>query len=145
MDVLGPTLQDVAQAFTATIPYKGTLVVMKDDYTKFFAKEAKKRKTKLIVVDKDEVPESYLRKFPYLVFPDNVAIALGVAEVGVDKETALRGMLNAPPDPGAVEIKYFNANRTRNVFVNAFVANEPQSTKAILNKVESYNYPYTKK
>ena len=54
-------------------------------------KEAKKRKTKLIVVDKDEVPESYLRKFPYLVFPDNVAIALGVAEaVGVDKETALR-------------------------------------------------------
>ena len=61
-------------------------------------KEAKKRKTKLIVVDKDEVPESYLRKFPYLVFPDNVAIALGVAEaVGVDKETALRGMLNAPP------------------------------------------------
>ena len=24
-------------------------------------------------------------------------------------------------------------------------ANEPQSTKAILNKVESYNYPYTKK
>ena len=85
MDVLGP-LQDVAQAFTATIPYKGTLVVMKDDYTKFFAK-AKKRKTKLIVVDKDEVPESYLRKFPYLVFPDNVAIALGVAEaVGVDKK-----------------------------------------------------------
>ena len=45
----------MAQAFTATIPYKGTLVVMKDDYTKFFAKEAKKRKTKLIVVDKDEV------------------------------------------------------------------------------------------
>ena len=39
MDVLGPTLQDVAQAFTATIPYKGTLVVMKDDYTKFFAKK----------------------------------------------------------------------------------------------------------
>ena len=98
-------------------------------------KEAKKRKTKLIVVDKDEVPESYLRKFPYLVFPDNVAIALGVAEaVGVDKETALRGMLNAPPDPGAVEIKYFNANRTRNVFVNAFAANEPQSTKAIFKQ-----------
>lgn len=54
-------------------------------------------------------------------------------------------MLNAPPDPGAVEIKYFNANNTKNVFVNAFAANEPQSTKAILNKVESYDYPYTKK
>ncbi|MGW9856395.1 gamma-polyglutamate synthase [Staphylococcus hominis] len=146
MDVLGPTLQDIAQAFTATIPRKGKLVVMKDEFTDFFAKEAKKRKTELIVVDKNDVPESYLRKFNYLVFPDNVAIALGVAQaVGVDKDVALRGMLNAPPDPGAVEIKYFNANNTRNVFVNAFAANEPQSTKAILNKVESYDYPYTKK
>ena len=35
MDVLGPTLQDVAQAFTATIPYNGKLVVMQDKYTKF--------------------------------------------------------------------------------------------------------------
>jgi hypothetical protein len=41
-----------------------------------------------------EVPESYLRKFPYLVFPDNVAIALGVAEaVGVDKETTINFVL----------------------------------------------------
>lgn len=145
MDVLGPTLKEVAEAFTATIPYKGHLVVMKDDYTDFFAKVAKRRKTKLIVVDKEEVPESYLRKFGYIVFPDNVAIAMGVAEaLGIDRDTALRGMLNAPPDVGAVEVKYFNANQTTNVYVNAFAANEPQSTKAILNKVESYNYPYRK-
>lgn len=76
MDVLGPTLKDVAQAFTATIPYNGKLVVMKDNYTSFFAKEAKKRNSELIVVDKDVIPESYLRKFDYLVFPDNVAIVL---------------------------------------------------------------------
>ena len=146
MDVLGPTLKDVAQAFTATIPYNGKLVVMKDEYTDFFAKEAKKRNSEIIVVDKDEIPESYLRKFDYLVFPDNVAIVLGIAEaVGVDYETALQGMLNAPADPGAVRIKYFYANNTQNVFVNAFAANEPKSTKAILNKVESYNYPYKKK
>ncbi|MDK7861867.1 poly-gamma-glutamate synthase PgsB [Staphylococcus lugdunensis] len=146
MDVLGPTLQDVAQAFTATIPYNGKLVVMQDKYTKFFAKEARKRKTELIVVDKEKVPESYLRKFDYLVFPDNVAITLGVAQaLGIDQQTALQGMLNAPPDPGAVEIKYFQANSTTNVFVNAFAANEPQSTKAILNKVESYDYPCSKK
>ena len=146
MDVLGPTLKDVAQAFTATIPYNGKLVVMKDEYTDFFAKEAKKRNSEIIVVDKDEIPESYLRKFDYLVFPDNVAIVLGIAEaVGVDYETALQSMLNAPADPGAVRIKYFHANNTQNVFVNAFAANEPKSTKAILNKVESYNYPYKKK
>lgn len=146
MDVLGPTLKEVAEAFTATIPYKGHLVVMKDDYTEYFAKVAKRRKTKLIVVDKDEVPESFLREFDYLVFPDNVAIAMGVAEaLGIDRNVALQGMLDAPPDSGAVEVKYFNANQTTNVYVNAFAANEPQSTKAILNKIESYNYPYSKR
>ena len=40
MDVLGPTLKDVAQAFTATIPYNGKLVVMKITILAF-AKEAK--------------------------------------------------------------------------------------------------------
>ena len=80
-----------------------------------------KAEFELIVVDKDEIPESYLRKFDYLVFPDNVAIVLGIAEaVGIDHETALQGMLNAPADPGAVRIKYFHANNTKNVFVNAF-------------------------
>ncbi|MGX0379484.1 poly-gamma-glutamate synthase PgsB [Staphylococcus auricularis] len=145
MDVLGPTLDEVAQAFTATIPYNGHLVIMKDEYTDFFIKQAKKRRTKVIVVDKNEVPESFLRKFDYLVFPDNVAIAMGVAEaLDIDAKTATRGMLNAPADSGAVEIKYFEANQTRNVYVNAFAANEPQSTMAILDKVASYNYPYEK-
>lgn len=91
------------------------------------------------------MPESFLRKFGYIVFPDNVAIAMGVAEaLGIDRDIALQGMLNAPPDVGAVEVKYYNANNSTNVYVNAFAANEPQSTKAILNKVETYNYPYNK-
>ena len=48
-------------------------------------------------MDKEQIPESYLRKFDYLVFPDNVAIVLGIAQaVGIDSETALEGMLNAP-------------------------------------------------
>lgn len=146
MDVLGPTLDEVAEAFTATIPVNGKLVVMKDQYTSYFAKEAKKRDTELIVVDKDEISESYLRKFNYLVFPDNVAIALGVARaIGIEDNIAYQGMLNAPPDSGAIEIKYIKANNSTNVFVNAFAANEPQSSKAILEKVESYNYPYKKK
>ena len=58
---------------------------MKDEFTDFLLRKLK-RKTELIVVDKNDIPESYLRKFNYLVFPDNVAIALGVAQaVGVEK------------------------------------------------------------
>ncbi|GEP85341.1 poly-gamma-glutamate synthesis protein PgsB [Staphylococcus piscifermentans] len=146
METLGPTLDEVAEAFTATIPYNGKLIVMKDDYTDFFKKEADKRNTETIVVDRDEVEESLLREFDYIVFPDNVAIAMGVAEaVGANTDTALKGMLNAPPDSGAVHIHYYHKNDTKNIFVNAFAANEPQSTKAILQKVIDYKYPFEKK
>ena len=146
METLGPTLDEVAEAFTATIPYNGKLIVMKDDYTDFFKKEADKRNTETIVVDRDEVEESLLREFDYIVFPDNVAIAVGVAEaVGANTDTALKGMLNASPDSGAVHIHYYHKNDTKNIFVNAFAANEPQSTKAILQKVIDYKYPFEKK
>lgn len=146
METLGPTLDEVAEAFTATIPYNGKLVVMKDDYTEFFKKVAASRNTETIVVDKEKVEESLLRKFDYIVFPDNVAIAMGVAEaVGANKDTALQGMLNAPPDSGAVQVHYYHKNNTKNIFVNAFAANEPQSTKAILQKVIDYKYPFEKK
>lgn len=142
---MGPTTDEIAEAFTATIPKDGKVIVMQDEYTNFFSDVSKKRNTDLVAVDKNEIAEGYLRKFDYIVFPDNVAIALGVAEsLNIDKEVALRGMLNAPPDVGAVRVKYFEENNTQNVFVNAFAANEPQSSLAILNKVHEYNYPFEK-
>lgn len=145
METLGPTLDDVAESFTATIPYNGKLVVMKDEYTDFFKKVADQRNTETIVVDKDDIDESLLRRFDYIVFPDNVAIALGVAKaVGIKEDRMIDGMLNAPPDSGAVRVKYFDKNNTQNVFVNAFAANEPKSTKAILQKVIDYKYPFKK-
>lgn len=146
METLGPTLDEVAEAFTATIPYNGKLVIMKDDYTDFFKKVADKRNTETIVVDRDKVEEDLLRKFDYIVFPDNVAIAMGVAKaIGANPDVAIEGMLNAPPDSGAVHIHYYHKNDTKNIFVNAFAANEPQSSKAILQKVIDYKYPYEKK
>ena len=71
---------------------------------------------------------------------------LGIAQaVGVDEETALQGMLNAPADPGAVRIKYFHANRTKMYLLMHSLLMNRSLQKRFLNKVESYNYPYDKK
>ncbi|TKJ03275.1 poly-gamma-glutamate synthase PgsB, partial [Bacillus cereus] len=108
MDVMGPTLDEVATAFTATIPYNGHLITIESPYLDYFKEIAKERNTKVIVADNSKVSEDYLKKFDYMVFPDNVSIALAVAEaIGVDEETAFRGMLNAQPDPGAMRITRF--------------------------------------
>lgn len=105
MDVMGPTLDEIAEAFTATIPYNGHLVITDSEYTDFFKQIAKERNTKVIVADNSKITDEYLRQFEYMVFPDNASLALGVAQaLGIDEETAFKGMLNAPPDPGAMRI-----------------------------------------
>ena len=49
-----------------------------------------------------------MRGFSWFTFKENVAIALAVAELlGVDRGTALRGMWNAPPDPGVLTVERY--------------------------------------
>lgn len=80
MDVMGPTLDEIAEAFTATIPYNGHLVITDSEYTEFFKQKAKERNTKVIIADNSKITDEYLRKFEYMVFPDNASLALGVAQ-----------------------------------------------------------------
>lgn len=142
MDVMGPTLHEIADAFTATIPYNGYLIVSESPYVDFFQNEAKKRNTKMIVAENHKVEEAYLRKFDYMLFPENVALALAVAKVvGIEKEVALRGMLEANPDPGAMRIKEVQKEEKTAQFVNGFAANDPVSTINIWKNVVQQGYP----
>lgn len=146
MDVLGPTLDEVAQAFTATIPYKGHLIINESPYVPFFKKEAHKRHTQVYICDTRRISEEYLRKFPYMIFPENAALALTVAEAaGIDEKTALRGMLKAPPDPGAMRILPVGDRDRPAYFANGFAANDAASTLNIWNRVLDLGYPTTKK
>lgn len=142
MDVMGPTLDEVAEAFTATIPHGGHLIISESPYVDYFKKEAARRNTKVIVADNSEISDAYLRKFDYMVFPENASLSLAVAEaLGIDKETAYRGMLNAHPDPGAMRIKHLKQGNSSAYFVNGFAANDPVSTINIWERIESQGYP----
>lgn len=80
-------------------------------------------------------------KFDYEVFPNNCAMALAVArELGIDDETAVRGMLNAHPEPGAARI--FEMEK-KSYFVNGFAANEPSSTLEIWERIKKKRFPRT--
>ncbi|PGA02929.1 poly-gamma-glutamate synthase PgsB [Bacillus toyonensis] len=141
MDVMGPTLNEVADAFTATIPYNGYLVTIESDYLEYFKKVAKQRNTKVITADNSKISDEFLRKFDYMVFPDNASIALAVAEaMGINEEIAFRGMLNAQPDPGAMRITRFGETVEPSFFVNGFAANDASSTLRIWERVSSFKY-----
>ena len=142
MDVLGPTLDDVAQSFVSTIPHNGHLIINDSKYVDFYKQEAAKRNTNVIIADTSRISEAYMREFPYVIFPENAALGLAVAEaLGIDEETARAGMLNAQPDPGALRVAPIEGNSdATSPFVNAFAANDAHSTLAIWSRVQELGY-----
>lgn len=142
MDVMGPTLDTIAEAFTATIPYHGKLVIATGPYMQYFTDIAKARDTAVFVADSSQITEDQMRQFGYIVFPENVALALATAEaMNIDEATAWKGMLKANPDPGALRIHTLSINGKTTYFVNAFAANDATSTLAIWQRTDELGYP----
>jgi poly-gamma-glutamate synthase PgsB/CapB len=73
-----------------------------------------------------------------------VALALLVcADLGVEREVALEGMMQLVPEPGAAQIHRLNIYSRELIFVNAFAANDPESTRRIWElTVERYGEGY---
>lgn len=89
-----------------------------------------------VAPDSDELPVGYLESFSYPMFEDNVRQALGVAKLlGIDRETALRGMLNARPDVGMRGP--FRVGQC--LVVNGFAANDLDSSKVLYEKSVAEN------
>lgn len=134
LDVMGPTEEDVARALAATVPVGGVLATAERRHRPFFQQVAEQRGSRFRAAEdiRRPVTAEDLAGFSYLEHKDNVELALAVCEeLGIDNETALRGMWKARPDPGAMteaEVEFFG--RTV-VFVNGFAANDPISTRYI--------------
>lgn len=141
LDVMGPTLDQIAEAFARTIPTNGHVVMPETPYSRFFRKEAEKKGSEVVFFSTEGIEESYLLQFPYMMFAENAAIGLAVADIlGVDRDTAMRGMLNAPVDPGAMRIHKFGSSRKPSYFFNGFAANDATSTLNIWDKILASNY-----
>ena len=80
-----------------------------------FQQAAQDRHCQVIAIDDDDVAEvtwDELERFPYVEHPDNVALALRVCtDLGVDRQTALRGMWQAQPDAGVMTVFHTQGSR----------------------------------
>jgi poly-gamma-glutamate synthase PgsB/CapB len=136
LDLMGPTVREVAQALSETVPRGGELFVVDDGWTELFRRRAKRRGAECRVVHPGQVSDADLEGFSYIEHRDNVATALAVCvRLGVNRETALAAMQQATPDPGALRrftIRFFEKELD---FVNAFAANDPESTLAIWDRL----------
>lgn len=134
---MGPTLDDIARSLSRSMPHGGICVTAEKERFDVLQEEADARDCELIYADPDTVSDEELRGFSWFTFKENVAIALTVAELlGVDRATALKGMYEAPPDPGVLSVeRYLTPGGKRLRFANVFAANDPESTLMNINQL----------
>ncbi len=132
LDVMGPDVSDVARALAGTTPVNATLYTAEQRLVDIFRETAADRGSRLVPIADDDVAEvswDDLAGFSHIEHPDNVALALRVCrDLGVPRDTALRGMWGAPTDPGVMSMYHVADFDQRMIFVNGFAANDPEST-----------------
>jgi poly-gamma-glutamate synthase PgsB/CapB len=138
LDVMGPTVRDVALALSGTIPKKAKAFTAENQWFEVLNETAVAQGTALLRTDPGGVGDDEMASFSYLEHRENVALALAVcAECGVEREAALRGMRSARPDPGALRVFRVRFFRKEITFINALAANDPVSTRRIWDLVKT--------
>jgi poly-gamma-glutamate synthase PgsB/CapB len=137
LDVMGPEERDVALALAGSTPLQAKLFTSEAKYLSTLADAAKDRQTRiypLTPADVADVKGKEMQNFSYVEHKENVALALRVClDLGIDRDTALRGMWKAPPDPGVMTISHISFFGRHIYFVNGFSANDPESSERLWN------------
>jgi len=129
LDEMGPTTEDIALSLSNSIPRNGTFITAENTFFPQLAEVAKRRKSRSIQVAENTVNRSDLQRFSYLEHPQNVALSLAVCEqLGIDRKTALDGMVTVQPDLGALVAWRLKFDAAAVFFINSMAANDPVST-----------------
>lgn len=139
LDVMGPTGRHVAIALAGSTPVNGELFTCEKKHIDVLEHAAADRGTQLHQIADEEtaaVSDEELAKFQYREHGENVALSLAVCEsLGVSRDVALSGMVALEPEPGATQICKLFFHGRELIFVNAFAANDPESTRRIWDQV----------
>lgn len=141
LDQMGPTADDVAEVFAESIPRGGIVVVTQGRHVPTYRRIAEERDAALLVANTHLVPEDQVRDFPHLVFSDHLALVYEVTRwLGIPDEVALEGMRWAPADPFATRLLPIGDRANPALLVNAFPANDPESTLGVWDHVRRLGY-----
>ena len=136
LDVMGPTVADVAVALSSTVPRGGTTVLGDSRYTVPLKRVAETRSSELLVARPEDVPERAMEGFAYFEHEENVATTLHVTRtLRIPDDVALRGMYKAMPDIGACTFWNIQHMGRSIEFINVFAANDLESTITIWQRL----------
>ena len=132
VEIMGYTLPEIAAVLGRTIPAKQHCFTSENVVFPVLKSIAGKKKCSLHYADPSDVTDEDMKNFKYMEHKENVSLALAVCRhLGIDRNTALRGMYKALPDEGVLKVHTVNVQGKVIRFYNAFAANDPQSTMVI--------------
>lgn len=135
-DVMGHTLEEIAETLGRTIPKNEHLFTSENVIPDVLKKMADNKNTVTHFVDPLTVSSDEMKGFSYIEHRENVSLALAICQhVGIDRTLALRGMYTAIPDAGVLTRHTVDSFHKRMVFYNAFAANDPDSTLLVWQKI----------
>ena len=145
LEVMGPTLDDVAASLAGTVPAKAHLFTAEDRYDDFLAQRARRARSEYTNSLQTVVSSEEMAGFGYVEFPENVGLALDVCSaVGVDRDRALQGMHQVTPDVGALTRWQKPAPEAYSpgtmTFINGFAANDPDSYLRVWRRLGLQDY-----
>jgi len=130
-DVMGPGLDDVAEALAGTIPEDGILITGDRKYYQYFQEIGRARGTRTVLADRRRLPYNVRAAFADHPHIENVAVAWSVCrEIGLDE-----GSLTSVYGGSAGHEHYvLDVNGSTVTFIDALGANDPASTGMALER-----------
>jgi poly-gamma-glutamate synthase PgsB/CapB len=129
LEVMGPSVKDVAKNFLNALPADSKLFVSDESIVRDHAPIIKKKKAQVHVAQTEEISDDVINNFTYIEHKSNVAIALDVCKhFKIKEKDALAAMYDARPDPGVLQKHEIVFGKKHFTIVNAMAANDPEST-----------------
>jgi poly-gamma-glutamate synthase PgsB/CapB len=133
-DVMGQTLDEIAESLANTTPVGGTLVVGGSRSLSVFERRAARLGCRVVEAMPDDAVSHVGSRWEQA----NCSVALAVTrELGVPDPIALEGMRKARPDPGAFSDGTARMGGRRVRVVDATAANDPESLALLLGGAEA--------
>ena len=151
---MGYRKEDIARTLSAAFPQGGTVFIPREELYPVFEEKASRLGIQMVPVEgpnerEDGVPAGDLNPdmegegIPVPILPrefePNRRLALGIlTSLGLRRDKAFDGMSRARPDFGSLRIwRTWLENPVRRAyFVNAFAANDPESTSAVMEEIK---------
>jgi len=136
----GRSKDEIAENMARSFNDLSTVFIPEEESRPVFQDWAFKRKSRLIRVGKLDSPDekSFIKKIPKSEFLANIRLVVEVCDfLDIKRETSYTGIIKALPDIGSLKLwkAEFTLPKRSWDLISAFSANDPESTRLVIDKI----------